>query len=358
MKEFWFFITVVFSIILSFFYMVIYHVNPWDKYKDLARINDQIKFYSDVGFCLLEKGRYTLAKKEFEKAMAIRNFEIRSITGKYLTELFLEFNNPLWEASVGIEIKNHLFNFGLIEELKIEHIVEKYYGDLYARIGDYDQAKNHYEQAIQLKNSYVDALFSYGWLLYSLVKTDSLSHEKMITMFQKMTEIDPFDYRGFHGLGYALYIKAIKEFNRTTRDSLLSLATDQSLTASNLLINQINIVADLGEIARSINPELSIIYHEHALSTLSDPNLNSLPGNRDPIIVTILQIPFNLPEIDIISDSHKRSWLYYQLALDYQSLGIKEKRDQYFKQARELDSNSEMYPIYQDQLAILKLLQH
>ncbi len=356
MKDFWFFITIMFSLILSFLYMLIYHVNPWDKYKDLSRINDQVKFYSGVGYSLLEKGHYALAKKEFEKAIAMRNFEIRSITGKYLTELFLEFDNPLWQASVGIEIKSHLYNYGLVEELNIEHIVEKYYGDLYSRIGDYDKAKDHYEKAIQLKNDYIDALFSYAWLLYSFVKTDSLSHERMITIFQKMTEVDPFDYRGFHGLGYALYIKAIKEYNRTTCDSLLMLATDQSLTASNLYINQINIVADLGEIARSIDPQLSILYHEHAFSTLQDPNLNSLPGNQGPIIVTILLATSHLSEIDVVSDNHKRSWLYYQLALDYQSLGITKKRDYYFKLARKLDTNSEMYPIYEDQLAVLNLL--
>src|SRR2546427_10370946 len=100
-----------------------------------------------------------------------------------------------------------------------------------------------------MRSDYVDALFAYGWMNYSIHPAPDIA--KMKGLFRKMTEVDPHDYRGFHGLGYALYMQAINERQPERRRILILEGAQQSLQASRLGIDYLNILLDFGEIARS-----------------------------------------------------------------------------------------------------------
>jgi tetratricopeptide (TPR) repeat protein len=109
---------------------------------------------------------------------------------------------PEWNPAIGITIQSSLKKLGITVEKKLQHIVEKYFGDLNKYIGNYPEAKLHYEKALVLKPNYIDALYSYGWFSYSVIP----DLKNMELIFSKMVEANIYDFRGFHGYGYALYI--------------------------------------------------------------------------------------------------------------------------------------------------------
>ena len=91
-----------------------------------------------------------------------------------------------------------------------------------------------------------------------------------------MATINPYDYRGLHGLGYALYMKAVREDDPQLRQKLINDATRQSESAKNLSINQVHIVMDFGEVARSQSPDVSMYFHKLAKKILEEPELRKL----------------------------------------------------------------------------------
>lgn len=364
-KEYWLLITIIISILSSIFYMAVFQVTPWDKYHEIKHRREQIKFHNSIGLTLLEKGNYKLAKTEFENAINLKATDYEALNGRYLSELFLAMESPDWDASVGLSFQNHLKKLGIIEQKKLQHIVEKYLGDLYLYINRTDLAQKCYENAISLKANYLDALDSNGWFNYSCL--DYPDFEKMEYFFRKMIEVNPFDYRGFHGLGYALYIQAINEPDDQNRKVLISEAADTSIKACHMQINRINIVIDLGEIARSVDPLTSIWYHKHSLKIINDPVLSRLKANQ---LYFGIELLISQGKIYLKDENQLRAWTYYQLALDHLVLyryGFnpkenKEEHDNLLKKAQKLDRVPDMftdhhsYPIYKDQLAVLDIL--
>ena len=182
----------------------------------------------------------------------------------------------------------------------------------------------------------------------------------MERMFRKLTEVDPHGYRGFHGLGYALYMKAIVEPDAEARKSLISEAAAQSGAAKDLYFNQVNIVMDFGEISRSVNPGLSLFFHDYGKKILTDPVLRELGDNPYPLLNRLLMSD---GEINIESKDDKLAWISYQKALDhlaiYRTSGDQKNADEHkrlFEKAQRLDSDKLIHYIYADQLAILDLL--
>ena len=60
----------------------------------------------------------------------------------------------------------------------------------------------------------------------------------MELLFSKMTEADKYDFRGFHGYGYALYMQAINEKDFDNRIKMMEKASKQSHIARKLKIRQ------------------------------------------------------------------------------------------------------------------------
>ncbi|MBU0965868.1 MAG: hypothetical protein KKA54_05735 [Proteobacteria bacterium] len=355
-KEYWFLVTIVISTMGSIFYMLVFQVTPFDKYYEIKHRREQVEFHNLIGYSLLEKGHYKSAKTEFERAIDLISIDYDSLNGRYLSELFLAMESPDWNPSIGLTIQSFVKELQTTEDKKLSHIVEKYLGDLNYRIGNYNDTKLHYEKSLSLKQNYIDALFSYGWFNYEGIP----DLKKMEQLFDKMAKADIYDCRGFHGLGYALYMQAIKEKDLKHRDELIAKAFEQSYTASRLIINQLNLVMDFGEIARATNPELSIEFHKWGLQILDDPVNNQLPQNASSFGVQLLTRD-GYRSLETSSD--KRVWINYQLALDYLSLYKKEKKPEHFKlhdnylnEAKSLDQKNDFVAIYEDQLEILKIL--
>ena len=355
-KEYWFFITVVISLMGTIFYMIVFQVTPLDKYYEIKHRREQVEFHNLIGYSLLERGHYELARTEFERAINLTSTDYDSLNGQYLSELFLAMETPDWNPAIGITIQNSVEELGIIEGKKLQHIVEKYFGDLNKYIGNYQDAKLHYEKALALKPTYIDALYTYGWFSYSIIP----DLKKMELLFSKMVEADIYDFRGFHGYGYALYMQAINEKDPQHRNELMANAYKQSYRASQLKINLLHVVIDLGEIVRTTDPRLAIYFHERCLELLDDLAIRRLPSNANTLGVRLLTRN-GYVKLKTLTD--KRAIINYQLALDYLSLYNRDKspehlklHDDFLAAAKALDKKGNIVAIFEDQLKIIDLL--
>lgn len=362
-KEYWFLITILASAVASIFYAVVFNVSPLDAVHEIKQRREQVKFHNTVGYTHLERGHYEFARAEFEKALNLRPVDYLGLNGRYLAEQFLEFKSPGWNPAISLVVQDHLRALGVIGRQELLHIVEKYRADVEWRTGSDEDAKAHYEKALALKPDYVDALFSYGWFNYYPRPAPDVS--RMEQLFRKMTEVTPHDYRGFHGFGYALYMQALNEPEAERRRTLVIEAATQSLRASQLGISYLNILMDFGEIARSVNPSLSMKFREMGNRVLDDPEIGRLEGNTGAYGVTLL-LGETGKRARIATRDEKRAWITYQLALDHLAAhrledsgrGDKalQRHEQLLARARELDPTGKVFPIYRDQLRILERL--
>ncbi len=356
-KDYWFLITLVASIFLTLGYMIVFRVNPWDQQRAMKLRRDRVRFHNSVGYVLIETGHYEDARAEFEEALKLSAEDQTALNGKYLANLFISLASPMSDPAVGFAIHRHITETDSLTREHHLHIIDKYLGDLHMRIADIPRATEYYRSALERKPDYPDALYEMGWYYYGGGHGDIAEME---SMFRKLTEVDPHGYRGFHGLGYALYMKALGESDADMRKSLVRDATEQCGAAQNLFYSQLNVAMDFGEVARSVDPELSLIFHEYGKKLLNDPVLG-IAGNNP----YRLQARFLMSEGEIYLDSkdEKLAWIAYQTALDHlaieritgdESHAAEHKR--FFERAQRFDTNMNVHKLYVDQLAVLDLL--
>jgi len=356
-KDYWFLITLVASIGLTLAYMVVFRINPWDQQRSVKLRRDRVKFHNAIGYSLVESGRFTEALSEFEESLKLSAEDQTALNGRYLSNLFMSLDSPVSDPAVGIAIQQHLETNELQREQHL-HVIDKYLGDLHTRIGNTEKANEHYEAALKRKPDYPHALYTIGWNLYEEGR-DRL--DEMERMFRKITEVSPYDYRGYHGLGYALYMKALDgDLDEEARQSIMREATNHAGQAKNLVFSQLNIVMDFGEVSRSTDPWLSLHFHNLGKKIVMDPELRDSGDNRFPLFAKLLMGDGSL---QIESKDAKLSWINYQTALDY--LAMERKYDNpeygldhktYFDRARRLDTDDQAFTIYEDQLKVLDLL--
>ena len=352
-KDYWFLITLGLSALASVAYMVIFDVNPWDKQRAAKRRHERVRFQNSVGHTLLEGGHYKEAKGQFEEALKLAPVDQAALQGRYVSQLFLGLNDPDWDPAVGLAIRNHLPALTNLKQAQLPHVVEKYLGDVHQRIGAIILARSYYEKALAIKPEYPDALFALGWMNYS----DPTDVDAMERIFREMTKIDGYDYRGFHGLGYALYMKALEEKDIDKRNIALREAAIQSQQAKNLSFSRLNIVVDFGEVARTVDPKLSHYFHQRGREILDDPVL-SRSAENDAAFGRVLLAKAGF--VNVISKDQKIAWVEYGLALDFLAMLRKngsvdgqEQHDHHFQEGAKLDKDGAVYPIYEDELAIL-----
>jgi tetratricopeptide (TPR) repeat protein len=311
-----------------------------------------VGFHTLGGVSLLEAGHFKLAKAEFEAALVLAPTNEEALNGRYLADLFLEFESPDWNPAVGLAVQDQLTR--LIKQQSLRHVIEKYLGDLYSRTNQFGQAQLHYEKALGLRPEYSDALCALGWFHYTYVP----DLERMETYFRRTSEANAYDYRGFHGLGYSLYMRALREESPEQRNQLMHDAAKQSDVAKSLSFQRYNIMVDFGEVSRCVDPRLSLFFHSYAMELLEDPTFTEV--NPRGIFATLLQEP---GQVLIKGTDQLRAWINYQLALDclaMHRLGQdpegEKTHDAYFQKARDQDVSKEIFRIYSDQLAILDYL--
>lgn len=355
-KDYWFLITLIGSVLLTIGYMVIFRVNPWDQHRSVKLRRDRVRFHNSVGYTLIEAGHCKEAQAEFEEALKLAAEDQTALNGKYLTNLFLSLTSGTTDPAIGFAIQHHMSSTGALKREQHLHIIDKYLGDLHTRIANVEKANEYYLSALSRKADYPDALFTMGWQYYQ----HGSDVDGMETMFRKLTEVDPYDYRGYHGLGYALYMKAIRETDASVRKDLMSDAAAQSGKAKDLVFYQLNIVMDFGEVARSVDPDLSLAYHNFGKRILTDPALSDAGDNRFPLLARMLT---SEGELSIEEQDDKLAWVTYQAALDHLAMQRISGDAQYaadhtrlVEEADKLDTKKLVRYIYDDQLRILNLL--
>jgi tetratricopeptide (TPR) repeat protein len=355
-KEYWFLIVFLTSVFAAIAYMIIFRVNPWDAQRSAMLRRQSVKFHNSVGHELLERGRFSAAKSEYEEALKLAAVDQTALNGLYLSDLFLGLDLPDWDPASGLAIQRNLEKMRSIEQGNLAHVMQKYLGDLNYMISNVEVALRYYEKALARKPDYPDALYKIGWFYYS-EKSDA---DGMENAFRRMAKIDLYDYRGLHGLGYALYMKAIREKDETNRAALIADAALQSGLALSLHINQLNIVMDFGEVARSGNPASSLQFHEIGRRIIEDPVRSEIGENRFTLEANLV---VREGKVYLETRKQKLAWSEYQLALDYLALQRKnlqsdgkQQHDLHLTQAKTLDPDQEIYPIYLDQLEILDRL--
>jgi tetratricopeptide (TPR) repeat protein len=357
-KDYWFLITLIASVLLTLAYMIVFRVNPWDQQRSAKLRRDRVRFHNSIGYALIETGHYEDARTEFEESLKLSAEDQTALNGKYLANLFIDLASPLSDPAIGFAIHEHLKETGALKhEEKHAHIIAKYLGDLHMRIADVPEALRFYSNALKLKKDYPDALYELGWYYYGNGQGDIAQMEEM---FRKLTEVDPHGYRGFHGLGYALYMKALGEKDADVRTSLVREAAEQSGAAQNLFYSQLNVAMDFGEVARSVDPRLALTFHDYGKKLLNDPVLGVAGNNPSHLQARFLM---SEGEIYIETKDEKVSWIAYQTALDHlailRSTGDQEHAAEHkrlFEKAQRLDPDKKIQQIYVDQLAILDLL--
>jgi tetratricopeptide (TPR) repeat protein len=354
-KDYWFLITLVGSVLLTIGYMIMFRVNPWDQQRSAKLRRDRVRFHNSVGYTLVEAGHFKEAQSEFEEALKLAAEDQTALNGKYLTNLFINIASSTADPAIGFAIQHHMSETALKREQHL-HIIDKYLGDLHTRIANVSKANEYYESALRKKPDYPDALYTMGWQYYQ----HGSDIDGMERMFRKLTEVDPYDYRGYHGLGYALYMKALRETDVEKRDPLMTDAAAQSSKAKDLVFYQLNIVMDFGEVARTVDPELSLAYHNYGRKILTDPAMSETGDNPYPLLARMLTSD---GELTIDAKNDKLAWVTYQIALDHlamERLFDDEKagaeHTQLMSEAENLDASKLVRYIYDDQLRILDML--
>jgi tetratricopeptide (TPR) repeat protein len=355
-KDYWFLITLCASVLLTAVYMIVFRVNPWDQQRSAKLRRDRVRFHNAVGYKLIEAGHFKQAQDEFEEALKLSAEDQTAITGLYLAELFIGLKSPEWDPAIGFAIQHQISEIGGFDRELNFHIICKYLGDLNARISKIDVAQDYYSKALERKPDYPDALYTKGWLSYEL----GSDIDGMESAFRKMTEVDSRDYRGFHGLGYALYMKAIAETDVEKRANIILDAAQQSSSARILVYNQLNIIMDFGEVARSVDPWLSLHYREYARKVMGDPVLSQIGDNSSLFLARLLM---SEGQVYLDGENIKMAWIEYQTALDYLAMeriqadpDFGKKQKKHLEKAHKLDGDKVVHHIYVDQLAVLDLL--
>jgi tetratricopeptide (TPR) repeat protein len=359
LKDYWiivtFIVTILVSGVTSLFYFAVFEINPFDKPYEVSIRIKHTRLHNQIGRTLLLQGHYDKARQEYTKALEFRPYDREALNGRLFSELFGGLGAVEWTPSASAVVLREIDQLDLGTDAAMMAVREKYRGDLALRLTDADTAKGHFQKALELHPAYADALFTQGWLAY---QRDQI--EEMRSVFQRMADLGDADYRAFHGLGYAQYMLALRQSDGEKRQELLREAAAQSGLAANLQVNHLNVVADLGEVARCIDPNFAIYYHKLAQQLLDDPKLSQLPENQMALGVRLL---LKDGYYVMRTEAQKRAYVKYQMALDHLA-GFRLRRDPesqrrhqtLLAEAKKLDEDAMLLPIYEEGIRIIDLL--
>jgi len=356
LKDYWFLITLGLSALTAIAYMIVFQVSPWEKYEETSERKAAVKLHIQLGQDLLDAGHYKDAAGEFEHSLKLAPSKPEALEGKRKTDLFLRLEDPDWKPGRTMAYWDLLKSQG-------DHNILLFMGMLHMRIGEAEKSLQYFQQADAAykghsklsKPYYGEALFQLGWACYG-----ESDYDRMAEHFRKLQEMEKYDYRGYHGLGYALYMKAIAE-SETDEEAALKLlneATELLRIAYNYVPNILVVNSDIGEIARILDPDFSIFFHNRAMECITNDKLYMLPDNFG--MVSAILITGNKQWVTLAEKGDKIAWINYLLALDYYIKGLRENEhypdlaahNRYLKaaQAAQMSAGPEM--IYHDQRTI------
>ena len=359
-KDYWFLITLVISVATALLYMLVFHVTPWEKYRETGERKQAVRMHLRLGQSLLDSGQYAAAGDEFDASLELEGANPRALEGKRKADLFLKLGALDWKPAEALAYRD------VFSDPKDPNIL-LFLGKLHGRIGDGAAARGYFEQAREAYRrqhpepaaDYVDALDSLGWDAYFRHDLEAMERH-----FRRFCEIAPYDYRGFHGFGYGCYIKAIELAESEPKAAVDSLqeGTNALGKATSFVPNFVVINMDFGEIARAIDPDFSISRHLAALNCLINEELKKLPENIGT--VSLILLGGDQRAIYLTESDDEIAWIKYSLALDHyvkaQGEGSdgpsKAHHDALVTEAEELQRTGDPRAIYDDQKAIVDRL--
>ena len=357
-QDYWFLISLLFSALAALFYFIYFDVNPLEKQYENKMQSLHAGLHNNIGLSFLQQGYFEKAKKEYDGALEYKPYSRDALNGKLLSELFLSLGSVDRNPALAGKIKTEVSKLEFSKEDELFNIREKYFADLELHNGDIKEAMKLYNNLLVADSNYIDLLNTYAWLNYEIGEPDL---DKMSVLFKKMIAVDSTDYRGYHGFAYAMYMRAIREENTELRNDFVYDAANNCITAYNLIITRFNVILDLGEIVRSINPDMAVDIHLRAKQLLEDPVVMSLEENRSTLGYKLLTFENNA-YVFIPTLEQKQALVLYELALDYiadyrlnYEITSLIEHDELLKLATEYDKNGDIRLIYEDQRAVLDL---
>src|SRR5688572_33498780 len=107
-KDYWFLISLVASVLLAIAYMIVFQVNPWDQQRAAKRRRDRVRFHNSVGYSLIETGHYEDARNEFEESLKLADEDQTALNGKYIANLFINIGSSTADPAIGFAIQRRL----------------------------------------------------------------------------------------------------------------------------------------------------------------------------------------------------------------------------------------------------------
>jgi len=357
-QDYWFLITLLFSALATLFYFIYFDVNPLEKQYENKIQTLHVDLHNNIALSYLQQGYYKDALEEFDNTLGYKSYNKLALNGKFLTELFLNLKSIEHNPTLSEKTKTEVAKLEIDENDELYRIRKKYYADNELGNGRTDEAIALYNELLVEDSNYVDLLYTYGWLTYEFGKTEL---NKMATLFKKQTEIAPRDFRGYHGFAYAMYMKAVYETDPTLRNDFIYEAANQCINAYNLIFTRFNVVLDLGEIVRSINPSMALEMHLKAKQLLDDPAIMALDENS-PTLGYKLLMSNSDNYVIIATHEQKKALVFYEMALDYLADYRKNyeitslvEYEELLDLANELDKNGDIRLIFEDQKNVLDL---
>ena len=249
-KEYWFIITLLLSLVTTVFYFIFFDVNPLDKQYEIKIRKKHARLHNAIGLDLLRLGHHSKAKEQFKKVLEYRPHNRKALKGYFLSDLFLEHESLGMNPSIIVAMLKRIRDMGIAYDDDYDFIYLKLIADLESATGNTKGAINGYNNAItkaEHDNLFYTAAYDIlGWGIYS--NSDNLTSQELGEMekiFREISENEKNDYRGFHGLGYTYFVRAIREKDIDKRQKLIDLAAEQCQTAVYLLHNRAHVAMDL-----------------------------------------------------------------------------------------------------------------
>jgi tetratricopeptide (TPR) repeat protein len=360
LKEYWFLITLIISLVTAISYMIVFHVSPWEKYKEISERKEAVAIHLALGQKLLDDGHHQQAAREFELALRLEPANPKALEGKRKADLLLEVDRIEWKPGLALAYIDTFRN-------PKDHTILLFLGRVFERIGETHKALEYYENArTAYRDShagpgldYYAALERMGWMFYMKGNLDEMER-----CFTRMKEIAQFDYRGYHGLGYALYMKAyqLAQSEQEGVTQLLTEATNVLYSAAKYVPNFLMITMDIGEVARLIDPNFSIFWRERAMKCIVEEELCRLEENKSDL--TVLLFGSNAGDVVVSGKEDKIAWVKYQLALDHYVKAVLAdpknpdltRHDSLVDEGKKMQKSESTFSIYEDQRTIVDTL--
>ena len=135
LKDYWFLITLVISAATAGLYMLVFHVTPWDKYRETGERKQAVRMHLRLGQSLLDNGQYAAAVSEFEASLELQEANPRALEGKRKADLFLKLGAMDWKPGEALAYRE------VFSDPQDPNIL-LFMGKLHDHIGDLELARS------------------------------------------------------------------------------------------------------------------------------------------------------------------------------------------------------------------------